>query len=52
MAKEFDGKGLTPFDPYHNSSYVVAGKWNNIVCWKKMIVLSSVDNSSPIEDLF
>jgi len=24
MAKEFEGVGLTPFDPYHNSSYVVA----------------------------
>ena len=35
MAKEFEGVGLTPFDPYHNSSYVVAGKWNNTVCLKK-----------------
>lgn len=26
MAKEFEGVGLTPFDPYHNSTYVVAGK--------------------------
>ena len=26
MEKEFEGVGLTPFDPYHNSTFVVAGK--------------------------
>ena len=25
--QEFEGVGLTPFDPYHNSSFVVAGKY-------------------------
>ncbi len=24
--KEFKGVGIAPFDPYHNSSYVIAGK--------------------------
>lgn len=24
--KEFEGVGVSPFDPYHNSSFVVAGK--------------------------
>ena len=35
MAKEFEGVGLTPFDPYHNSSYVVAGKWNEYSLFEK-----------------
>jgi hypothetical protein len=26
VEKELEGVGLTPFDPYHNSSFVVAGK--------------------------
>ena len=27
--KEFPGIGITPFDPYHNSSFVVAGESGN-----------------------
>ena len=30
MEKELEGVGLTPFDPYHNSSFVVAGKSKQI----------------------
>ena len=26
MDQEFDGKGLTPYDPAHNSTYILAGK--------------------------
>ena len=26
LSKEFDGLGLTPFDPYYNSTYVVSGE--------------------------
>ena len=26
MDQEFDGKGLTPYDPAHNSTYLLAGK--------------------------
>ena len=26
LSKEFEGIGLTPYDPYHNSTFVVAGK--------------------------
>ena len=26
MDQEFDGKGLTPYDPDHNSTYLLAGK--------------------------
>jgi hypothetical protein len=25
MDQEFDGKGLTPYDPAHNSSFLLAG---------------------------
>ena len=25
MDQEFDGKGLTPYDPAHNSTYILAG---------------------------
>ena len=25
MDQEFDGKGLTPYDPAHNSTYLLAG---------------------------
>ena len=28
MDQEFDGKGLTPYDPAHNSTYLLAGKEN------------------------
>ena len=28
MDQEFDGKGLTPYDPAHNSTYILAGKNN------------------------
>ena len=24
--KEYEGVGIVPYDPYHNSSFVVAGK--------------------------
>ena len=37
MSKEFEGVGLTPFDPYHNSSYVVAGKYR--ILFKKLYFL-------------
>jgi hypothetical protein len=26
MDQEFDGKGLTPYDPAHNSSFLLAGR--------------------------
>ena len=26
MDQEFDGKGLTPYDPAHNSTYLLAGE--------------------------
>ena len=26
MDQEFDGKGITPYDPAHNSTYLLAGK--------------------------
>ena len=26
MDKDFEGVGLTPYDPYHNSSFVYSGK--------------------------
>ena len=26
MEKEFGGIGITPFDPYHNSSFVISGE--------------------------
>ena len=28
-SKDFDGIGLTPYDPYHNSTFVVSGKSKN-----------------------
>ena len=29
MDQEFDGKGLTPYDPDHNSTYLLAGEYDN-----------------------
>ena len=29
MDQEFDGKGLTPYDPAHNSTYLLAGTDNH-----------------------
>ena len=31
MDQEFDGKGLTPYDPAHNSTYLLAGKLTEII---------------------
>ena len=28
MEKDFEGVGLTPYSPYHNSSFVYSGKYN------------------------
>ena len=56
MTKEFEGVGLTPFDPYHNSTYVVAGKQptycfsEGTFCWS-LFVSQSLD-WYPIDWLF
>ena len=34
--KEFEGQGVTPYDPYHNSSFVISGKplLSLRCCWR------------------
>lgn len=36
MDQEFDGKGLTPYDPAHNSTYLLAGKKN--LSWETLFL--------------
>ena len=36
MDQEFDGKGLTPYDPAHNSTYILAGKNFTIISVKSI----------------
>ena len=40
MDQEFDGKGLTPYDPTHNSTYILAGTWLFIPPPSVVIVLT------------
>ena len=36
MDQEFDGKGLTPYDPAHNSTYILSGKNLTIILVKSI----------------
>ena len=39
MEKDFEGVGLTPYSPYHNSSFVYTGKYFILKLWMKKMEL-------------
>ena len=57
MDQEFDGKGLTPYDPAHNSTYILAGKTLTTISGKKYWGLDvgkerEINKFVPFRDLF